>query len=344
MSKAFDTINIPTLIRKLLQTNIPGTIIKFIANYIKGGKAYTTYIITHPHNVNSKQAFHKVASFHQHYSTYTLQTYHHQEHQFRSWPTQMTSPSHLHPQARVQQRNTYNHTYIQFFPGQKNNLTLNPDKTTCTLFTPDPAEYKSNLDLKINNTALRMATHPKVLGLTLDRKLTYSPHIHNISLQAHTPLQIIKTLTATGWGKQKETLMATYKAVMRPALEYASSIWSLLASSTSINKLQVMQNSAWRTATGCTQDTNIQYMHDDTIIHPIHEHLQLHVSQYKQKHNIHHTPYANKPTYFNTPRLKNTTFNNGRYTTNIPTDHHTITTTDLKQTCAIYIHLLSLCI
>ena len=44
MSKAFDTINIHTLIRKLLQTKIPGTIIKFIANYIKGRKAYTTYI------------------------------------------------------------------------------------------------------------------------------------------------------------------------------------------------------------------------------------------------------------------------------------------------------------
>ena len=44
MSKAFDTINILTLIRKLLQTIIPGTIIKFIANYIKGRKAYTTYI------------------------------------------------------------------------------------------------------------------------------------------------------------------------------------------------------------------------------------------------------------------------------------------------------------
>ena len=43
MSKAFDTINIHTLIRKLLQTNIPGTIIKLITNYIKGRKAYTTF-------------------------------------------------------------------------------------------------------------------------------------------------------------------------------------------------------------------------------------------------------------------------------------------------------------
>ena len=85
--------------------------------------------------------------------------------------------------------------------------------------------------------------------------------------------------------------MATYKAVMRPALEYASSVWSPIASSTSINKLQVMQNAALRTATGCTQDTNIQHLHDETLTLPIHEHLQLHASQYKQ--NIHHIPYTN---------------------------------------------------
>ena len=100
---------------------------------------------------------------------------------------------------------------------KQNTLTLNPDKTTCTLFTTDPAEYKSNLDLKINNTALPMAMHPKVLGLTLDSKLTYSTHIHNISVQAHNPL----------------------------------------ASSTSINIRQVMQKAALRTATGCTQTYNI---------------------------------------------------------------------------------------
>ena len=74
MSKTFDTINIHTLIRKLLQTNIPGTIIKFIANYIKGRKAYTTYI-----NHSSKQRNLKLA-FHPQYLTFTPQTYHHPVH------------------------------------------------------------------------------------------------------------------------------------------------------------------------------------------------------------------------------------------------------------------------
>ena len=43
MSKAFDTINIHTRIRKLLQTKIQDTITKFIANYIKERNAYTSY-------------------------------------------------------------------------------------------------------------------------------------------------------------------------------------------------------------------------------------------------------------------------------------------------------------
>ena len=43
ISKGFDTINIHTLIRKLLQTRIKGTTIKLIANYSKGRNSFTTY-------------------------------------------------------------------------------------------------------------------------------------------------------------------------------------------------------------------------------------------------------------------------------------------------------------
>ena len=136
-----------------------------------------------------------------------------------------------------------------------------------------------------------MATHLKILGITFDQKLTYSTHIHNISVQAHKPRHTIKSLTASGWGKQKETLMATYKAVMRPALEYASSVWSPITSSTCINKLQVMQNAALRTAAGCAQDTNIQLLHDKTLTYTSTYSSTPHNTN--RKHNIHQPPYTN---------------------------------------------------
>ena len=42
----------------------------------------------------------------------------------------------------------YIQPYLQnvFAWTKQNNLILNPDKTTCTLFTPDPAEFTSNLE------------------------------------------------------------------------------------------------------------------------------------------------------------------------------------------------------
>ena len=104
------------------------------------------------------------------------------------------------------------------------------------------------------------------------------PHSESNTHISHTPPT---TLTP-----RITLISSTSSAVdMRPTLDYTSSIWSTLASSTSINKLQVMQNAALRPATGCTQDTNIQHLHEETLTLPIHEHLQPHASQYKQKHN-----------------------------------------------------------
>ena len=55
------------------------------------------------------------------------------------------------------------------------------------------------------------------------------------------------------------------------------------------------------------KDTQTQtpHLHDETLILLIHEYLQLHGSQYKQKPHLSH-PLHKHTTYFNTPRLKKT--------------------------------------
>ena len=184
MRKAFDTINIHALIRKLLQTNIPGPIIKFIANYIKGRKAYTTY-----RNHTSKQRQFKTGVPQGGVLSPTLFNIFTSDLPPPSAPVQvMVYADDITITSTHTSTSAANKKYIQpylhkvFAWTKQNNLLLNPDKTTCTLFTPDPAEYTSNLDLTINNKALPMATHPKVLGLTK----THIQHTHPQHLSTST--------------------------------------------------------------------------------------------------------------------------------------------------------------
>ena len=169
MSKAFDTINIHTLIRKLLQTKIPETILKFIVNHIKRLKANTTYI-----NHTSSQRQFKTGVPQGSVLPRTLVNIHTADIPPPRAPVQVISYADDITITSTHTITSAAKKYIQpylpkvFAWAKQNKLTLNPDKTTCTLFTPDPEEYKSNLDLKINNTALRMATHPKRMGLSVN--------------------------------------------------------------------------------------------------------------------------------------------------------------------------------
>ena len=98
-----------------------------------------------------------MASFHPHYLTFTLQTYHHPERRFRSRSEDITITS-THRSTSAAKKYIQPYIHKVFACTKQNNLILNPDKTTSTLFTPEHAEYTSNQDLKINNNTLPMAT------------------------------------------------------------------------------------------------------------------------------------------------------------------------------------------
>ena len=144
MSKAFHTINIHTLIRKLLQTNIPGTLLKFIGNYIKGCEAYTTY-----RNHTSRQPQFKTGVL-----SPTLFNIYSSDIPPPSAPVQVMAfadnitITSTHTSTSAAKKYIEPYLYKVFAWTKQYNLILNPDKTTCTMFTPDPAEYTSNLNLK----------------------------------------------------------------------------------------------------------------------------------------------------------------------------------------------------
>ena len=191
LSKAFDTENIYSLINKLHQTNVPTTIMKFIANYIKGRKGYTQY-----QKSTSKQQQFKTGVpqggvlspilFNLYTSDLpppparvTLTTY-----------ADDMNPAASHPKYHVAEQTLQPHLQDIFSWTIKNDLILNPDKSTATLFTPDTHEHDITLNLSINNVIIPTVKNPKILGLTLDPAFTFAEHVRIVKEKADSSIKI----------------------------------------------------------------------------------------------------------------------------------------------------------
>ena len=72
-------------------------------------------------------------------------------------------------------------------------------------------------------------------------------------------------------------------------MSYASPSWSPDLANTHVEKLQRVQNSALRIATGCTKSSPIAHLHAETKVLPIKEHLNMRGTQfYAAAANPHH--------------------------------------------------------
>jgi len=161
MSKAFDTVNIHTLISNLQYTSTPSMLIQFIANYIKGCKAYTLY-----NNNDSKQqklrrgvpqgGVLSLTLFNLYMSDIPQPPAGVQLESCADDLTPMASHAEIHiPESALQPylNDIFHWTVI-------NDLQLNPTKSSCTLFSPHNKDQEIQLQLTIKiRPSLPLNTH-----------------------------------------------------------------------------------------------------------------------------------------------------------------------------------------
>jgi hypothetical protein len=87
------------------------------------------------------------------------------------------------------------------------NLTIAPNKSSVTLFTPDRAQSQCHSQAILGDDPIPLNKNPKILGVTFDTFLNFSYHIKKIATRIASRLQILKALVGTSWGQQKETLV-----------------------------------------------------------------------------------------------------------------------------------------
>ena len=116
--------------------------------------------------------------------------------------------------------------------------------------------------------------------MTFDPTLCFATHCKQSAEKARRRIGILKALAGSTWGHSKETLLLTFKALIRPILDYAAPAWSHASSNTSINCLQVAQNQSLRVVTGSNLMSSTAHLHSESEILTVKDHHTLLSSQF----------------------------------------------------------------
>ena len=126
-------------------------------------------------------------------------------------------------------------------------LTLNSSKSEVGFFSTWSREANWEPAIFADNEQIPFKKFPKMLGVVLDRTLSFNEQVTHVTKEAILKLKLLSVLAKTEWGFRKENLMKIHQGFVDGKLGYEATEWQPWLSDTSINNLDVVQKTCHRT-------------------------------------------------------------------------------------------------
>ena len=131
-------------------------------------------------------------------------------------------------------------------------LQISQVKTQATVLSLSASKEK--VAIKLGEKALPQVETPTILGIKIDTRLSWKPHIEDMEKKGIKKLAVLKKLSGTHWGANSKILKTVYMRAARPSLKYGAGSW-VTAAKTHTNKLDKVQNIGLKTILGATKPT-----------------------------------------------------------------------------------------
>jgi len=129
-------------------------------------------------------------------------------------------------------------------------LTLNAGKSEAAFFSTWSNESRLQPNIQVDGQLVPTNNSPRLLGVLLDRSLTFNAHIAKISETTTRRIRCLRAVAHSDWGWDKQSLRTIFFALIRSSTDYAAPAWQPWLSGTNIDRLDRIQNKGLRAITG----------------------------------------------------------------------------------------------
>nr|pir hypothetical protein C31C9.5 - Caenorhabditis elegans [Caenorhabditis elegans] len=158
-------------------------------------------------------------------------------------------------------------------------MSISAEKSTVTVFSCDPKEHKTKPDIYWMDDPIPVTNAPKLLGITLNTMTGTKDHVGNVIKSMQNKTRVIKSMAGTNWGNDRETMLYTTQALIKPTALYGAPAWTSLLSDTNLEKLEIAYRSALRACVGLTKDTPTDHIYQECRVLPLKEEYKLATQQ-----------------------------------------------------------------
>ena len=156
---------------------------------------------------------------------------------------------------------------------QAKQLEINPAKTQMIIFKNPGKKIPDDVELRLDTCVIKASKQVKLLGVTLDRHLTFKNHITDV---INTCNGLLGVLRRTAHLLPRKLLKLFYTAIIRANLEYASSLLIPVAK-VHLDKLDIIQRKAARIIFQVPADSHAEPLLQDLGLVSLRERREKHL-------------------------------------------------------------------
>jgi ribonuclease HI len=110
--------------------------------------------------------------------------------------------------------------------GQANGLNFSATKTVAMIFSKQHISPTTYLPLYMGGKAIKYSEETRYLGVIMDRRLTWRPHIQSKIVNAKKLLFKMRNALGVTWGLDPHLIRWIYTGIVRPAISYGALVWA----------------------------------------------------------------------------------------------------------------------